>query len=225
MILKKFAVAASLASMAMPAAAATTNYVVNGDFESFTSVAPPADWGLYTSIDGWSAPAGSGPIEVQSNATLGHIDAADAATGGNYYVELDSTRNSSMTQVINLMPGLYTLSFAYSPRINDLSQMTNAISYSFGNIITNGEVSGPTANYPWGSWTMVSHAFTVQFASDYTLLFSAAGTSDSLGGLIDMVSITRAPGTQPSPVPLPAAGLLLAGALGGLGALRRRRKA
>lgn len=45
-------------------------------------------------------------------------------------------------------------------------------------------------------------------------------------GRVDDIALTYDDGSQPpAPVPLPAAGLMLAGALGGLTALRRRKAA
>ena len=52
-------------------------------------------------------------------------------------------------------------------------------------------------------------------AGSYDLQFAAAGRGNSVGGLIDNVSLAA--------VPLPATGLGLIGALAGLTALRRRR--
>jgi hypothetical protein len=65
-----------------------------------------------------------------------------------------------------------------------------------------------------GRWTRFTHEFTAPQGS-YRLFFSATGQSNGYGGLLDNVSIT--------PVPLPGAGLLLLGAIGGLGLIRRRR--
>ena len=66
-----------------------------------------------------------------------------------------------------------------------------------------------------GAWSYLSYVFSVTMAGPDTLSFSGVGDNDSLGGLLDDVSI--------SAVPLPAGGLLLLGALGGLAAMRRRK--
>jgi hypothetical protein len=67
-------------------------------------------------------------------------------------------------------------------------------------------------------WVKVSYTFTVDGLDNlYALTFRAEGTSNELGGFIDDVSV--------APVPVPAAGFLLIGALGGLVALRRRKTA
>jgi hypothetical protein len=49
------------------------------------------------------------------------------------------------------------------------------------------------------------------------MFFDATSVSDSYGGFIDDIKV--------SAVPVPAAGFLLFGALGGLAALRRRKQA
>ena len=151
-------------------------------------------------------------IEIQTNPTLTTIDAQD----GYAYVELDSNNNSSMKQSVYLDVGQYLLSFFYSPRNNTLGD--NGIDYSIAGL--SGNVSGPSAGPPStsvGSWTEITSLFTISTAGSYDLGFAATGTSTSLGGFIDNVSIAA--------VPLPAAGFLLIGALGGLGFMRRFRKA
>jgi hypothetical protein len=78
-------------------------------------------------------------------------------------------------------------------------------------------INGPSPSVPQGAWTEVSMDFVVGTAGNYKLFFDGASESDSIGGFID--------GVQVSAVPLPAAGFLLFGALGGLAAMRRRKKA
>ncbi len=88
-------VAAAAAAFSGTAQAAT---VVNGSFEDTPGFSGSRTWQVYNSIDGWSTTSGAG-IEIQSNATLGGIDAQD----GDKYVELDShgsDSNSMMSQDI-----------------------------------------------------------------------------------------------------------------------------
>ena len=222
-MLTRLVVAAALA-LALPAAAGAAT-VINGGFEAdagraqdgqaFATMAGSSgndSWSIFDSLPGWTRTAGPG-IEVQTARTLGSID----PHGGNHYVELDSTRNSAMQQILTFGPGRYLLSFWYSPRDNRTA--SNGIAYAVGNLVS-GSISGPgTAPLTRvGLWTEVSALFDVKTAGSYTLSFAATGTSNGYGGLIDDVSVTTV-----STVPLPAGGVLLAGGLGTLAALRRRQ--
>jgi hypothetical protein len=205
------------------ASAGSASTVVNGSFEDVsggTVLVNNGSWAVYDTLPGWTTIDGNG-IEVQTNATLGSIDAQD----GNRYVELDShprgSSNSTMRQQISLGVGEYRLSFFYSPRTNDAS--TNGIFYSVSEAIsggldlTYGQVSGPSGTYPRTVWTEVIATFTVATAGLFNLDFGATGRPDTYGGLIDNVSI--------APVPLPAGALLLLTAFGGLAVARKRKTA
>ena len=221
--------AAALAFASSQAAAAT---VVNGSFEQDAGAAQNgqqfntlangggSSWNVFDSLPGWHLVTGSG-IEVQTASTLGTIDPQD----GNHYLELDSYGNSMIAQTISFANvGSYVLSFFYSPRTDNAA--SNIIDYALlaGNepwgTVLSGSVTGPSNGSPLtqvGLWTEIKTSFNILKAGDYALKFSANGTNDSYGGLIDNVSIA------PAAVPVPAAGLLLLGALGGLAALRRRK--
>lgn len=219
-MLKKLLMTAVVAgAFALPASAATI--VTNGSFEedpgsnglnghSFADLAAPggANWDIFTSAPGWAVVAGDG-LELQTAETI-PLTPYD----GDYYAELDGNQNSTINQTITMGVGNYVLSFAFSPR--EASTTTNQISFGINNIFTS-DVNGPSLTYPLLTWTVVEYAFSVAAAGDYTLFFDAASNSDSLGGFID--------GIQVAAVPVPAAGLMLIAGLGGLGALRRRRKA
>lgn len=232
------AIALSLAALAAPAHAV----VINGDFEDVSASTPGrglangaflsnlasgpgASWDVFTSIPGWTTTAGAG-IEVQTNRTIGSIN----ARSGLHYIELDShpkpNSNSTMAQTLNLASGVYQLDFYYSPRTGDVG--SNGIEYSVFNAasasLLAGSVTGPnaTAGTAVGLWTLVSTLFTVGGGdSPVTLSFAATGKADTLGGFLDDIKVTRV-----AAVPLPAAAPLL---VAGLGALvfvaRRRRKA
>lgn|GEM_PF-1218829 len=214
------ALAGALAGMAAAGGAAAATIVVNGSFEAGVPGDPagldnglhfaalPATgggWDRWTALDGWTTVAGPG-IEVQTDRTLPGIDAQD----GQYYVELDSTANAAMQQLVTLTPGSYALSFWYAPRT--ASAATNRIEWWIGGLAA-GSVTGAFS----GMWTEVTALFAVTAPGTYALRFAAAGGSDSYGGLIDNVAIT------PAPVPVPAGLPLLAGALALLPVLCRRR--
>ena len=218
--------------LAVPASAAT---LVNGSFDTgvpgdtkglnnnqtFGTMPGVGDgWDRWASINGWTTISGAG-IEIQTDRTLGDVAPQD----GQYYVELDSNNNSAMKQDVWLARGKYLLSFWYSPRSksgqNDAQLAgSNVIDYAIGSVA--GSVTGPSEAYGTaiGRWTQVFASFTANEAKTYSLVFAANGTNNSYGGLLDNVTLDFV-----APVPVPAAGLLLIGALGGLAAFGRRRKA
>lgn len=223
--ISRFMVAVAATAVLSAGAASASTIVTNGSFESgvpgnvkgrvnganfnnLNSTGP--SWDVWKRLNGWRTVYGSG-IEVQSNRTLSTID----AQSGNKYVELDSTSNSGMAQTVALGVGKYVLSFWYSPRTSD--PKTNGVEYAVGNL-TGGYATASNPIYAVvGHWAHIVSVFTVTTAGKYDLRFSATGVNDTYGGLIDNVDI--------APVPLPAAGLGLMAALGGLASLRRRRKA
>lgn len=208
----KFMAAAAAASVALAGTASAATLVQNGSFENVAGLASGGlkngNYGVYDSIPGWTKGAGTAGIELQNNATLGQIDAQD----GNWYVELDSFSNSSMHQDITFADaGTYLLSFFYAPRT--AMPGDNTIAYSLGSLVS-GVLD---AVHPAG-WIEVTERFTAGSGDVLRLTFAASGTSNSLGGFIDNVSIA------PAPVPLPASILLLGGALAGTGAMAARRR-
>lgn len=173
-----------------------------------------SSWEVWDAVPGWTTSSGSG-IEIQSNRTLSGIN----ANQGSHYVELDSNRNSTMFQDVLLEAGQHVLNFFYSPRTSDSGN--NAIAFSVGTLL-NGSIGGAGGTYATqtGLWTAVSEVFNVTNAGTYRLSFSATGRSDSIGGLVDSVSITTPPA-----VPLPAPLFLLGSAVIATFAIRRRLKA
>lgn len=201
--IRSIALAGTLLAAAGSSGAAT---IVNGGFEDHPAT---GNWDVFASIPGWTTTSGAG-IEIQTNVTLGMID----AHGGLSYVELDSHGNSTMQQVLAFTEtGPYELSFWYSPR-RDLAA-SNTIAYFLGDNML-GSVTGPDGVATFvGDWTRITTRFMIEAVGDYTLRFAATGTDDSYGGLIDDIAIAA--------VPLPAGGLLLLTALGGLVLVRRKR--
>ncbi len=165
-------------------------------------------WDTWKTIDKWKNVSGPG-VEVQTDRTLSTIDAQD----GDYYIELDSTANSSISQKVQLSQGTYLLSFWYSPRT--ALALTNTITYNLGRVVS-GQITNGVNGARVGVWVEVKALFSIKSKGNYDLTFAAAGLSDGYGGLIDNVSIET--------VPLPATGFGLFAALGGLGLMRRRSK-
>lgn len=238
--MKRLMIGLALATvLAAPVAASTIVY--NGSFETgvpgnkkssagktFESLPGGAKWGVWKALNGWTTVNGPG-IEVQTSGTIGPL----AAQHGSYYVELDSTGNSTMEQQVKLAKGSYLLSFWYSPRTGNTA--SDQIDYSVGDVLK-GSVNAFNAllGKPVAGWQKIVAPFSVGGKSagksggdskgmqEFALRFGAGGpTSDSRGGLLDSVEIVK----LPAEVPLPATGILLLAGLGVLGARHLRRSA
>ncbi|MGV8954748.1 MAG: VPLPA-CTERM sorting domain-containing protein [Cypionkella sp.] len=212
MMMKTF-LAASALSMAVVGAASAATIVQNGSFEIGTEGLTTPNWAIYPGgLPGWDTTQGG--IEIQTAGTVGLTPYE-----GNHYAELDGNSNYTMSQTVDLRVGSHEMAFAYSPRINNIA--TNTVAYGLGSNSLGGLfaefVTGPggVSGTAIGAWNLITTKFFVETAGKYVLSFAGGGSSDSLGGFVDAVSI--------SAVPVPAGGLLLLGALGGLAALRRRK--
>ena len=205
MFFNKSLICVALAASAF--AAQASNLVANGSFEqvSATNTQTASSWNNYSSIIGWTGgPAG---IEVRDNV-------AGTAQNGSNYVELDTSRNSSMYQDITGY-GLYNLSFWFSAR-EGVAAGSNGLGFTFGGL--SGQVLTTTAGAPVGTGNVwQQYTGLVRLNGTETLLFYASGRSDSVGGSLDNVSVTTA-------VPEPESYALMLAGLGLMGAIARRRK-
>jgi hypothetical protein len=184
---------------AAPAFALTTFF---NDWDS-TDFGAAAFYTILPAYEGWTSVAGDG-IEVQYNNVAG------APLSGENLVELDSNNNSTMERLIDA--GDYTLRFYYSPRpgigigSNGIDVLVNGT--SIFNVSGNG--GGGTA------WALQSVNFSL--LAPGSLRFAAIGTSDSLGGYLENISLGAA-------VPEPATwGMMIVGFSGMGGVLRSRRR-
>lgn len=191
---------AGVSLIAMAGFANASSLIVNGSFESPDQ--PTGSWGIYSSIPGWTSTNG---IEIRDNAV-------GTASHGTQFVELDTTRNSTMSQSIATQAGQqYRLTWDYSPRIGQPSS-TNGISVFWNEVLLSTITATGGGSNIWTSLT----ALVVGTGND-VLRFAAVGTSDSYGGNLDNVGLNA--------VPLPAAAWLFGSALIGFGALRRKQLA
>ncbi|MBL8657449.1 MAG: PEPxxWA-CTERM sorting domain-containing protein [Altererythrobacter sp.] len=203
-----YAAAAAAAFVAAPASAAIvwqTTWEADqvpdgpaaGTFKIYNN--PPT-----TGVAGWTPDT---QIELQNN-----VAGAPAAVGGKVFAELDADFNSSMYRTLSA--GVYYLDYLYSPR--------PGVGFNSNGIVVtlNGaelsQISGSGTTGPSTAWsTVTTQQFTVG-AGGATLRFTANGTSDSLGGYIDNITLYSA-------VPEPGTWALLILGFGVLGHSMRRR--
>lgn len=194
-----------LSALALPAAQAATNLVVNGSFEADGGEA--GYWRITPNLTGWAGEPGSDKgIEVQNNFE------GNTAQDGLYLVELDTYSNSAMSQVITAS-GWVQLSFWYAARANQPAG-TNGLAYSLGTL--GGTLLESTAGGATNTWQQFTGLVDLGSTGSATLRFAAIGLSDQYGGLLDNVSVTA--------VPEPATAALWLAGLGLLGAGRARRR-
>ena len=210
-MLKTLAVA-SVAVLALSAAPASANYLIDGSFELELPGLGNPDWDVFQNVGAWEKVSGSG-IEVQA----GNVGGTTAYDGDNK-VELDSDfapdTNSKMQQTVHLEQGSYEFSFAYFAR--ESNENTNGIGYSLAPVQP-GDISNQVTGGYTGIWQVITEQFSVGAGGeDVVVSFWAYGLDDTRGGYIDDVRI--------SAVPLPTSVVMFGAALLGLGWLGRRRK-
>lgn len=245
--MKKAALATLLAVVSLGAPASASTIVLNGSFEQdaatkglknsieFTKLAGSSKgWDTFSSLPGWVAPGKKDVISVHADKGAREID----AIFGEYYIELDSKVSPGIRQTLALSAGSYMLSFYVSP--SDLGgddeddkkdrkdKKTSGISYSIADLAGTLLGSSGRGETSVGKWTEVTGRFTVAKDGNYDLDFAAFNSNGLFRGYIDNITVDPAkiepPALAPSPVPVPAAGLLMIGAVAALGSLARRRR-
>ncbi|GAA5177823.1 hypothetical protein GCM10025771_15710 [Niveibacterium umoris] len=184
------------------ASAAPINLIENGSFESVSQKA--GTWNIYSSLAGWQV--GGKGVEIRDNV-------AGTAYDGKNFVELDTTKNSWISQAFETTIGQsYKVSFFYSPRQGVASNSNDILALLNGTVAktASGSGIGKSGNV----WQEIDFNF-VATGPMSTLGFMAAGVSDSYGGSLDKVSVSAVP--EPSSWATLLAGLL------GLGVITRRR--
>lgn len=158
------------------------NLLVNGGFES-TAVAN-GSWVNVASTPGWTWLSGPGTgFEIRNNV-------AGSAQEGRNYIELDTTGNTLIGQYLdNLGAGArFDLSFWYSPREFQAAS-TNGLQVFWNGVALDALTGvGGSGN----DWTQHQYQVTAQ-AGRNLLSFASVGTSDSVGGNLDNVSLSRIP--------------------------------
>lgn len=196
---KKFLIALGLSAASLLAQAAPINLISNGSFESVSLA--KGSWATLSSLAGWTV--GPQKVELRNNV-------AGSAFAGLNFVELDTNRNSWISQTFSTVAGsTYHLSFMWANRPDQVGANSNGISWQVN------ALSGVVGNSTKTTWTVFEQDFVATGAST-TLRFGATGTSDGMGTSLDAVSVT-------SKIPEPGSLALLAMAAGALFVARRRK--
>jgi hypothetical protein len=185
--------------------AGPVNLLTNGGFES-TAIGN-GTWTNVGSIAGWSRTAGPGSgFEVRNNV-------AGAAQEGRNYLELDTNGNTTIAQSLASLGagGIYDVSFWYSPR-EGVAASSNGIEVYWNGLLLDS-VTGPGAR-SGNVWSLHTYKVTAK-AGTNVLSFASVGTSDSIGGNLDNVSLSNH-------VPEPGSLALTLAALAGIAFLPRR---
>lgn len=180
-------------------------------------------WEVFYSLPGWITTAGNG-IELQKNIVTKSAD-------GQQHVELDShprgASNAVMTQTLGSLTvgASYLLEFSYKPRTNLIND--NGINVFWYDAATDFNfdmsadyaIDGQKNHSP--KWSVQSIILTAQ-SDTMDLSFAAFGRQNSLGGLIDNVSLVQVSAGLVANVPEPS--MLVLSLLGCAALIRRQQK-
>ena len=157
-------------------------------------------WDVFFRLPGWETTYGNG-IELQKNIVT-------RSQNGSHHIELDShprgASNAVMTQTLkSLIVGAdYQLDFYYKPRTRKKNDnginvfwYDSAIDFNFD---MKAVLVADSTRRLTPHWTLQSVLFTAQ-AQSMSLSFASFGKQNTLGGLIDNVSLQ-----QVTPVPEPS---------------------
>ncbi|MCE3232984.1 MAG: hypothetical protein K0R98_1241 [Rickettsiaceae bacterium] len=137
----------------------------------FSSVSVPNGYVVVNNYNGWSSTFGSG-FEILNY-------------GGKNVIELDGYENSNMTQTVQAYNDVtYTLSFDYAMRAETPTRESNGIE-----VYVNGVLKG---TYPEAADSNSFASKTISFGglSNAKIEFRSAGTSESIGGILDNIKLS-----------------------------------
>lgn len=156
-------------------------------------------WDVFYNLPGWVTSYGNG-IELQKNVVT-------QSQHGSHHVELDShpygASNAVMTQSLDSLTigSNYLLEFYYKPRTNN--QNDNGINVFWYDSAINFDLaldvdfSTESIRNLTPDWALQTVIFTAQAAS-MNLSFGSYGTQNTLGGLIDNISLNKVASLKPA---------------------------
>jgi len=148
-------------------------------------------WDVFFTLPGWETISGNG-MELQKNVVTRSQD-------GLHHLELDSHKRASNTVITQTLDSLtidadYLLEFYYKPRTNQ--ENDNGINVFWYDTATNFDENMQSSFVADGTrkttpnWILQSVLLTAN-AKSMDLSFGAFGRENSLGGLIDNVSLVQ----------------------------------
>jgi hypothetical protein len=174
--------------------------VFNTDLKAYEN--KQSAWDVFYTLPGWETTFGNG-IELQKNVAAYSKD-------GSHHVELDShprgASNSVMTQTVDSLTigAEYLLEFYYKPQTREDNDngiivfwYDTAVDFSFD--MTADLVVDSTRRLT-RDWVLQSITFTAN-AESMKLSFASFGKENTLGGLVDNVSLKRVANTTSVPEP------------------------
>jgi hypothetical protein len=224
--MSKTIIAGLSAALCMAASAAASASLINGGFE--TPVIPASPGYSFVpegDVDGWTSTTET-VIEIWRSGFNGVT-----AYEGDQFAEINANQATSLYQDVSGISAGATLQFwfAHRGREGTDTMQVDITDLGLDNIFGTGDDSilftqqFSTGNSDWVFYEFTDSSTVTAQGNDVRFAYSAVstgGTGDvSIGNFIDKVAF----GTDIAAVPLPAGGLLLLGALGGLGLMRRRR--
>jgi len=162
-------------------------------------------WDVFYALPGWVTSEGTG-IELQKNIV------SKSAEGKNH-VELDShpkgSSNSVMTQSLDslIIGADYLLEFSYKPRTN--KKRDNGINVFWYDTATSfdinmdADLSVNSRSKKQPDWAVQSIVLTAE-SETMDLSFAAFGKQNSLGGLLDNVSLVQITNDAKTDIPEPS---------------------
>lgn len=188
--------------------------IKNGSFET-PVVNNPATWDIFSSgpqLGGWEAAwkSSTATFDGETRPAVANLELQSAVHngwgypfGGKQYAELDTDwpgpsapskpypSSINLYQTIPTIPGnTYKLSFAFSPRPDDLDVTDNGVVVSWGGKIVD-TIMATSVNPTMTTWSV--HTYNLVATSSNTRVnFADAGRPNGVGTFIDAVSVTCA---------------------------------